>query len=80
VGVAENDEEGAEHGAGGRGAGTARGAGVAEIGWSAERLFLFAAHAPLTLRSHVHIRYVLFCLWPAFRHAIFYKRINESLW
>ena len=40
----------AERGAGGRGAATERGAGVTEIGWSAERLFRRSrsAHAPLT--------------------------------
>ena len=37
--MAENNGAGAERGAGGRGAGTERRAGVAEIGWSAERLF-----------------------------------------
>jgi len=39
VGVAENDGMGAERGAGGRGEVTKQGAGITEIGLSAEPLF-----------------------------------------
>jgi len=39
IGWSGAERSGAERGTGDRGAGTERGAGVTEIGWSAERLF-----------------------------------------
>ena len=48
-GVAEKRWSGAERGAGGRGAGTERGAEVTGLGWSVEQLF---RQSPAPLRSH----------------------------
>ena len=86
AGLAENHWAGAERGAGGRGAGTERGAGVAEISLSADRLFRRSrsAHAPLTLRTHaldvVLLSssvvweqvdfYAFMSIWRAFRSAV----------